>query len=73
MGRKKTHGRPPGDDWLKHLWSMGPAREIKLSPDNGHVCEELPTCHRSAVVCLKFTHEVVNICQKAYDRYKGKK
>lgn len=73
MARHSSHGRPPGDDWMRQMWGMGKATEIWLSKDNGHICEAIPVCHKPAVVTLKFTHETVNLCREAYERYRGKK
>lgn len=73
MGRDKTHGRPPADDYFRNLRNMKLVRVIELSKDNGHVCEEMPICRHPAVVTLVFTHEIVNLCADAYKRYRGKK
>ena len=73
MGRNKTHGRPAGKDYLNNLRKMQLIRVIELSENNGHVCEEMPTCRHQAVVTLVFAHEIVNLCADAYKRYKGAK
>ena len=73
MGRKKTDGRPAGKDYMNNLRKMQLVRVIELSENNGHVCEEMPICRHQAAFTLVFAHEIVNLCRKAYDRYKGKK
>ena len=73
MARPKSHGRPAADDWLRQMWGMGKATEIWLSKDNGHICEAIPVCHKPAVVTLKFTLDVVNLCQTHHEKYKGRK
>ena len=73
MGRDKTHGRPPADDYFRNLRNMKLVRVIELSKDNGHICEEMPTCRHQAAVTLVFAHEIVNLCAEAYKRYKGAK
>ena len=72
MGRDKTHGRPPADDYLRNLRNMELLQVIHLSEGNGYPCEEMPLCTKPAAKFLQFKHEKVNLCADAYKRYRGK-
>ncbi len=63
----------PAGYYFSQLRDMGHAKVTQLPEDNGHVCEEIPTCYSRARIELKFRSEIVRLCQAGYERYKNNK